>query len=416
MINFKSHIITEATSSKNTHMTHIEDRVIYGGVGGARDAILALRSMRDMLAGSSKKTTDVTVKWDGAPAVFAGIDPTDKKFFVAKKGIFNKNPKVYKSHADIDEDTSGDLAAKLKVAFDELSKIGITGVVQGDLMFTKDDLKTETIDGAKYITFHPNTIVYAVRTDSEEAKSIRKARMGIVVHTSYSGDSFENMRASFNIKASSFKKTPSVWLQDANLRDLSGTATLTQKDTDEVTKALSDAGKIFNKIKGSALNDLSKNQELAGLIETYNNSFVRRGEKITNTTKHVAGLIKWIEERFQKEADKVKTQVSKDRKFAKRDELLKFFSVGNKANLKAIFDLQNAIVVAKLIIINKLNKVNSIDTFIKKADGFHTSGAEGYVAIDKLKGGAVKLVDRMSFSYNNFSKDVIKGWDTKSRS
>lgn len=416
MLNFKSHALTEATSSKNTHMTHIEDRVIYGGVSGARDAILALRAMRDMLAGNSKKTTDVTVKWDGAPAVFAGIDPTDKKFFVAKKGIFNKNPKVYKSHAEIDADTSGDLATKLKVAFDELSKIGITGVVQGDLMFTKDDLKTETIDGVKYITFHPNTIVYAVRADSMEAKFIRKAKVGIAVHTSYSGDTFENMRASYNVKASSFKKTPSVWLQDANLRDLSGTATLTQKDTDEVTKALSDAGKIFNKIKGSALNDLSKNSELAGLIETYNNTFVRAGKKITNTSKHVDGLIKWIEARFQKEADKVKTQVSKDRKFAKRDELLKFFSPANKTNLKAIFDLQNAIVVAKLIIINKLNKVNNIDTFIKTQAGFQVTGVEGFVAIDKLKGGAVKLVDRMTFSYNNFSKDVIKGWDTPSRS
>ena len=416
MINFKSHTITEAASSKNTHMTHIEDRVIYGGVNGARDAILALRAMRDMLAGSSKKTTDVTVKWDGAPAVFAGIDPTDKKFFVAKKGIFNKNPKVYKSHAEIDADTSGDLSTKLKVAFDELSKIGITGVVQGDLMFTKDDLKTETIDGVKYITFHPNTIVYAVRADSAEAQLIRKAKIGIVVHTSYSGDSFENMRATFNVKSSTFKKNASVWLQDANLRDLSGTATLTQKDTDEVTKALSVAGTIFKRIKGTALNDLSKNQELAGLIETYNNSFVRRGEKVTNTSKHVDGLIKWIEERFAKEASKVKTQTAKDRKFAKRDELLKFFSPGNKANLKAIFDLQNAIVVAKLVIINKLNKVNKIDTFIKKRDGYHVTGVEGFVAIDKLKGGAVKLVDRMTFSYNNFSSDVIKGWDTPSRS
>ena len=416
MINFKSHAITEAASSKNTHMTHIEDRVIYGGVDGARDAILALRAMRDMLAGSSKKTTDVTVKWDGAPAVFAGIDPTDKKFFVAKKGIFNKNPKVYKSHADIDADTSGDLSTKLKTAFDELSKIGITGVIQGDLMFTKDDLKSETIDGVKYITFHPNTIVYAIRADSAEAKLVNKAKIGIVVHTSYSGDSFENMRATFNVNASSFKKSSTVWLQDANLRDLSGTATLTQKDTDEVTKALSDAGTIFKRIKGSALNDLSKNSELAGMIETYNNSFVRRGEKVTNTTKHVAGLIKWIEERFAKEAGKVKTQVAKDRKYAKRDEILKFFSTSNKANLKAIFDLQNAIVVAKLVIINKLNKVNKIDTFVKKRDGYHVTGVEGFVAIDKLKGGAVKLVDRMTFSYNNFSSDVIKGWDTPSRS
>ena len=99
------------------------------------------------------------------------------------------------------------------------------------------------------------------------------------------------------------------------------------------------------------------------------------------------------------------------KEFAKRDDILKFFSVGNKANLKAIFDLQNAIVVAKLVIINKLNKVNSIDTFIKTKSGFKVTGVEGFVAIDKLKGGAVKLVDRLEFSYNNFSSDVIKGWE-----
>ena len=91
-MNLKTHI----AEAKNTHMTHIEDMVIDGGVAGARSAIFALRDLRDMLAGHTNDTKQVTVKWDGAPAVFAGIDPSDGKFFVAKKGIFNKNPKVYK--------------------------------------------------------------------------------------------------------------------------------------------------------------------------------------------------------------------------------------------------------------------------------------------------------------------------------
>lgn len=406
MIQFKTYLAEQ----KNTHMTHIEDRVLYGGVSGAREAMNALRSLRDMLAGNSTKSVDVTVKWDGAPAVFAGTDPSDGKFFVAKKGIFNKNPKVYKSHEDIDADTSGDLSQKLKVAYDELSKIGIKGVIQGDLMFTADDLKTETINGDSYIVFHPNTIAYAVRADSAEAKVIRKARMGIVVHTSYSGDSFENMRASYNVKASSFKKSSTVWLQDANLRDLSGTATLTKRDTDEVTKALSQAGKLFAKVKGNVLNQLAGSEVNSKTVETYNNTFVRKGEKITNTGRHAAGLIRYLEDKWQKEIDKVKTPAAKERKAKARDEQIKFFK-DNKAQMKAIFDLQNALVVAKLIIINKLNKLNSIDTFIKKSDGFHATGTEGFVAIDKLKGGAVKLVDRLEFSYNNFSPDVIKGWE-----
>lgn len=405
------------TEQKNTHMTHIEDQVIYGGVKGARDAILALRSLRDMLAGNSKGATDVTVKWDGAPAVFCGIDPSDGKFFVAKKGIFNKNPKVYKSDSDIDNDIDApDLRKKMKIALAELSKLGIKGVVQGDIMFTSDDLKQEKIDGVDYTVFHPNTIVYAVPSGTDEAKRIRKANIGVVFHTSYEGKTFEEMRANYGVDISKFRRVNSVWAQDAELRDLSGTATLTKADTDEVTAALSTAGKIFNKISGSTLRELEGNQELAKMIETYNNSFVRSQTRITNTTKHVEGLIKFVNDKFQKEIDKRTTDKGKQAQIQKRDELMKFFSPQNKNSLKYLFDLQQAIIVAKLKIINKLNRLNRLNTFVKTKNGFKVTGAEGFVAIDRLKGGAVKLVDRMEFSANNFSPDVIKGWDSASRS
>lgn len=396
-------------------MTHLEDQVIYGGVKGARDAILALRSLRDMLAGSSTKAVDVTVKWDGAPAVFAGIDPSDGQFFVAKKGIFNKNPMVYKNHAEIEADTSGDLQAKLKIAFTEMSKLGITGVVQGDVMFSGSDVKTETIDGKKYVTFHPNTIAYAVDADSEEAKKIKKAKIGIVFHTSYSGGTFETMTASYGVDVSKFNNVDTIWAQDAELRDLSGNATLTKADTAEVTAALSQAGKIFQKIAGSTLKEIESNQELARMIETYNNSFLRNKTEVTNTAKHVTGLIQYVESKFQKEADKRSTDKGKSAQYAKRDELLKFFNPKNKANLKLVFDLQKAIASAKLIIINKLNKLNSINTFVKTKKGFKVTGHEGFVAIDRIGGGAVKLVDRLEFSTNNFDPNIIKGWDSPSR-
>jgi hypothetical protein len=412
MKNFKSYL----SEQKNTHMTHIEDQVIYGGVKGARDAILALRSLRDMLAGNSKGSTDVTVKWDGAPAVFAGIDPNDGQFFVAKKGIFNKNPKVYKSHADIEEDTSGDLQTKLKIAYDELSKLNIRGVVQGDIMFTANDLKTNTIDGKKYLTFHPNTIMYAVPVDSDEAKRIRKARIGVVFHTSYDGATFETMKASYGVDVDKFTKVSSVWAETATMRDLSGTATLTKKDTDEVTKALSDAGKIFRKIAGSTLRDIEKNPAFASMIETHSNRYVRKGEAVKDTKKHVDNLIQFINDKFQKEADKRTTDKGKQAQYAKRDEILAFFSEKNKKNLKLVFDLQQAIVVAKLIIINKLDRLKSINTFVKTKTGFKVTGQEGFVAIDRIGGGAVKLVDRLEFSTNNFSPDILKGWDTASRS
>jgi len=403
--------LTEA-AGKNTHMTHIEDLVLDGGVKGARQAILALRSLRDMLSGNTKAPVDVTVKWDGAPALFAGEDPRDGQFFVAKKGIFNADPKVYKNHADIDADTSGDLNKKLKLAFDNLKGLGIKDVIQGDFMFDSSDLKTETIGGVKHITFHPNTILYAIPAGTPLAKQIAKAKVGIVWHTSYSGGTFETMSAEFGKDITSkLKSSPNVWQVDATLKDLSGTATLTQKDSLEVSKKLSDAGKIFKKISASTLKEIESNKELNLIINVYNNRMVREGQRITNTKKHATGLIMFVNDRYAKQIDKRTSQKGKDIQISKRDELLKFFDKNNLKNLQNVFDLQNLIVDSKLIIINKLNKLSKIGTFVKTTSGFRVTNPEGFVAIDRMEGGAVKLVDRLEFSTNNFSKDIIKGWD-----
>ena len=408
MKNFNSYL----AEAKNTHMTHIEDLILDGGVKGARQAILALRSMRDMLSGNAKAPMDITVKWDGAPALFAGEDPRDGQFFVAKKGIFNANPKVYKNHADIDADTSGDLNRKLKIAFDNLKDLGVKGVIQGDFMFEKKDLKKENINGEPHITFHPNTIVYAVPAKSQIGKEISKAEVGIVWHTSYSGSNFESMNAEFGKDiVPKLRKSSKVWMVDATLKDLSGTATLTAKDSLEVSKKLSDAGKIFKKISSGVLKEIESNKELNLIINVYNNTKVREGQRITNTKAHATGLVMFVNNRYAKQIDKLKTPAGKGKKEAQRDELLKFFSKENIKNLQLIFDLQNLVIDSKLIIINKLNKLSKIDTFVKTKNGFKVTGVEGFVAIDRLEGGAVKLVDRMEFSTNNFSKDIIKGWD-----
>ena len=399
---------------KNTHMTHIEDLVLDGGVRGTRDAILALRSLRDMLAGHSSSSR-VTVKWDGAPAVFAGIDPNDGKFFVAKKGIFNKNPKVYKSHADIDEDIAGaDLNAKMKVAYTELKKLGIKGVVQGDIMFTSDDLSTDKIKGDEYVTFHPNTILYAVPTSSPQAAVLKKAKIGVVFHTEYSGSNFEDMKASYGVDVNKFRKVSSVWAVSANLPSAIG-GLMSADETKEVTAALSTAGKIFNKTRAGILKELETNEELNKMVNIYNNQKVRARQAITNTRQHAAGLKKFINDRMDAEIAKKKTDAAKNVWQGRKDELMSVFKTYNVTDWQTVFDLQNSIVAAKMIIINKLNKLNNVDTFVKTKNGFRVTGAEGFVAIDKLGGSAVKLVDRLEFSSNNFSTDVIKGWDSPSR-
>ena len=410
MKSFKNQLSEAA--GKNTHMIHIEDLIIDGGVKGARQAIIALRSLRDMLSGNAKSAVDITVKWDGAPAVFAGEDPSDGQFFVAKKGIFNANPKIYKSHADIDADTSGDLSKKLKMAYDYLKPLGIKGVIQGDFMFDKSDLKKEKINGISHIVFHPNTIAYAVPTGSSLAKTIGAAKIGIVWHTTYSGATFETMKAEFGREiVTKLKPSKDVWMQDATLDDLSGTATLTKQETDALNKKLSDAGKIFRKISASTLKEIESNKELNLMINVYNNTKVREGQRITDTKKHATGLVMWVNARYQKEIDKRSSQKGKDIQIAKRDQLLAFFDKSNIKNLQNVFDLHNLVTDSKLIIINKLNKLNKIGTFVKTKSGFKVTNPEGFVAIDRMEGGAVKLVDRLEFSTNNFSKDIIKGWD-----
>ena len=401
------------TEQKNTHMTHIEDKVLYGGVNGTREAILALRSLRDTLGGEHDGS--VSVKWDGAPAVFAGTDPRDGRFFVAKKGIFNKSPKVYKTDMDVDNDASGDLADKLKDALKYLPELGIKGVIQGDFLYSRSDIKTKKIKGKSYVTFHPNTIVYAIPAGTEAAKRILQSKIGIVWHTTYTGKSFETMKASYGVNVAGLNTSKNVWSQDAMLRDMTR-FTMSKKDTEEVNGYLSQAGKLFNQISSTTLKALESNQALAQTIETFNNTFVRQGQVVQDTNRHVGNLINYIQQKYKKEIDKRKTAPGKAAQQAKLDAVLKFFSARNKQSLKKMFDLQKMIVLAKLKLINILNKLNKTKTFLKTNKGYRATGQEGYVAIDRLGGDAVKIVDRMEFSFANFSPSILKGWDKPGRS
>ena len=408
MIGFNKYLV----EAKNTHMEHLEDNVLNGGVDGARQSINFLRSLRDMLAGHSNVKLNTTVKWDGAPAVFAGIDPTDGKFFVAKKGIFNKNPKVYKTEKEVRADTSGDLAEKLVACLKYLPALNIKGVIQGDLMFTQEDLKIQNVGGEECVTFHPNTIVYAVPTGSKLAKQIQSAKIGIVWHTTYTGKSFETMKASFgkNIKG---KLTPSrnVWFDDATYRDLTGTATMTAEETANVTSVLARAGRLFQSIRPAVLNAISDDEELLIMIKTYNNSKIRGGEVlIGDADAHTTGLVDFIGGKFRKEMDSKKTDKGKSAVKERQQSIMKFFTTHPKVEINKVFELMKLIIEAKLVIVSKMNKASGIGTFLKTETGFLATSQEGYVAIDHTGKNAVKIVDRLEFSRANFSPDILKGW------
>lgn len=413
MITF-SEILLEDKGGKNLHLEHIEDEILNYGVEGGRAAINFLRSLRDMLAGASRSSVSMTVKWDGAPAIFAGIDPDDGKFFVAKKSVFNVNPKLYKTAQEIDDDLSGTLNAKFKVALAEFSKLGIKGVLQGDLMWT-DDIETTKIDGVSYYTFQPNTIVYAIPVNSEMGKKVKASKVGIVWHTTYTGDTLQGMKASFGADIKGLKNPSSVWMDDATYKDVSGRATFTAKETDKITAILSQTGKTFQRINAGGLRKFLVVQNgmtgaIAGAsLKTYNNSKVRAGEKITNPAAHAKGYEKWVFDAIQKQIDKAKSDKGKKKYTDMQKEYVREVKKHTR-NLAQIIAFQNLLVDAKAQIVNKLNSVKGLtDTFIKTSNGFKVTNPEGYVAIDRVSGGAVKLVDRMEFSFNNFT--AIKAWD-----
>ena len=396
------------TEEKNLHLEHLEDEILNNGITGTRKAINFLQALRDMLAGNAKSGVNVTVKWDGAPAVFAGINPENNQFFVGTKSVFNKNAKINYTPEDVDRNHPiGDLNNKLKVALTHLSKLGITDVIQGDLLwYTQDNFTEQVIDGEKYITFQPNTIVYAV--PKKDASQILSSKMGIVWHTTYSGDTMEGMSATLSVNMRKLTKTTDVWYSDATYKDTSGTANFNKEETKNITKILSNAGKIFHKLNPKILQKIVEDEKILILVKTFNNTKVKEGQKIRNTLRHARELGEYVEEKYQKEIDKLKRPQSKETKTKEMREFVGFFKKHLK-DISNIFEMQNLLIFAKDKIISKLEKAKgAMDTFIRTDDGYRITQPEGFVAVDKV-GKAVKLVNRLEFSRANFT--AATKWD-----
>ena len=401
--------LAEAKENKNVHLEHIEDEVLNGGVNGARSAINFLQSLRNMLAGHAQSKVNVTTKWDGAPAIFCGINPENGKFFVGTKGVFNANPKLNYTDEDIDNNhPSAGLNSKLKVALRYLPKLGIKGVLQGDMMFTKGDIDSEVIEGQSYIIFQPNTIVYAVPSETKLAKTMLSAQLGVVFHTSYTGKKMADMKASFNIDIGRLTPTKDVWFRDASFTDASGSATFTEEETQSLTTILSIAGRTFQTINALTLNRLAASDVIRTYVKTFNNTKVREGVKIKDTKRHTLELINWVEAKLNKDVAEAKKEETKRKRITEKTEIMRFFRQ-NAGQLKIIFDLQNYLIDAKLMVVRKLETIKSIGTFIRTDSGFRITAPEGFVAVDRLKGNAVKLVDRLEFSQANFNAQ--KAWD-----
>ena len=408
-------LIEFITEDKNTHLEHLEDEIINNGSKGAKTSIEFLKSIKKMLQGG-KGGSNVSVKWDGAPAIFAGTNPENGRFFVGTKSIFNATPKINYTVSDISRNHGGALADKLAVALKYLPKLGIKGVLQGDLLFTDDDKKMANVNGERSIVFTPNTITYAVpvvKTGFFGGKSmydrINKAKIGIIFHTSYSGKTMKGLKASFGASVGGLRQNKNVFFDNASYKQSEdpGLTKAEEKQFDAIIRMAE--GSIY---KGAAFIDKIKKDKgplsLGVQLKTFFNTYIRAGQKIGNTSALTNNFEVYFRDKLKKEINDKKTDKAKQ----KYEEILEAGMKILRPNRKGLyFAIASYITLqtAKGILLSKLKGIQSIGSFMRTKNGYKVTSPEGYVAINK--GNAVKLVDRIVFSQANINvaKDWVKG-------
>lgn len=317
---------------------------------------------------------------------------------------------MYKTQADIDKDLSGELHDKFSILLKECAKLGVSGIVQGDLLFTPGDLSKQTIDGQTYITFQPNTIVYAVPAGSDLAKKITKAKIGIAFHTTYTGKDFTSLQANFGEKiVTKLKQVSTIWAIDAIYENETGKANFTPAESKHVSESLSNIGKLFNSASADIINHISNDEEAQKLVLIYVNSRIRAGKKRDSGIVMAGEFLKFVHDRYKTEIEKKKSDKGKESTETSRSRVIKYLLGVKTSDLGKVFDLAYALDDTKNVIVDVLNRASSLNHFLRTESGFKITAPEGFVAINS-DGNAVKLVDRLEFAAANFSKDVLKGW------
>ena len=416
-------LLCEAAEGKNVHLEHVEDLVYNEGYLGAQKALNYMEGLRRMFAQGEGQPVKVTVKWDGAPAIICGTDPIDGKFFVGTKSVFSKNePKLCKSTKDIKKfygEQEG-LASKLTVALKYLSKLGIGNVLQGDLMFTPGDIQTAPLPTSAgsveecYI-FTPNTITYAVRINSDLGTRISKAKIGIIFHTSYQGDSLPNMQAVFGASVAGLQPNSAVWFDDATYKDFTGRASLTPEEDARIANTLTAAATTFRKIKEKDFNRIiftgrttkggdEEMTEFATYIKPFINNMVRSGTQVGDPTTFLKNFLTFYKSKMEAEMSKLKGGPDSPAAQARIQKIQdkEQFIANNSNILLGILAIYKRIIEAKVMLLQKMQQIENIGTFLKTDDGYKVTAPEGFVAIGH-DGGAVKLVDRIEFSKANFT-------------
>jgi len=408
MLEFKDYFPLYEAAGPNKHLTHLEELILTNGKEGATRAIQYLQALTEVLDSDTPNAVNTTVKYDGAPAVVLGVDPNGN-FFVGSKSVFAKVPKINYSINDIKQNHSHapGLVDKLIQTFVHFKGVNFTSTYQGDFLFDDEIKEVNTIDGEDHVIFKPNTIVYAVPTDSEEGQKILNAKIGVVFHTEYDVNLDEEgiprfTTKKFGVDVTNINPGPSVYVKDAYFESDAGYVTLTDEETNLVTSSINSANQALSNIDFNAASE-----KMLANINTYINTEIRGGEFLGDGAVSFQKFVEWFTGRIDKQISTLKSDAGIARSTKAKDTLLSLVEAAREDILN-IFEFQKAVKQAKDIFIQKYNNmmqgVNMKHYLFEPNGDLVVTEPEGYVAIDAT-GNAVKFVDRLEFSRANFAID-----------
>ena len=390
------------------HLEHIEDEMLNYGVEGCDAAVSAMKEMLRML-GKKPSSGYMQTKWDGAPAVICGEHPYTGRFFVGTKSVFNKeNPKICFFDDDVDTFYDGDLAVKLKASLKYFKELGISGVVQGDLMCTAKDKKYETVEGEDLVTFRPNTITYGSPVDSDMGKAISKAEIGVVFHTHYVGDDLATMNAKAGADVSSDIQGCVVINNDTPMTDVSVPAQTLKKFEGNlliIEKMCRTSGKFLDHLVDNMGTTGNAKYHVASYLKQFFNAEIKESRRINDPKVALKSLGAFYHEKMNKEVSKMRSvQKQAERRKQLYDGLT--YLEENEKEFHAMFALYRKIQENKQIVIDALDNLESFKTFVQTEQGYKVTAPEGYVL--HHNGDMIKLVNRIEFSFINFT--LAKQW------
>jgi hypothetical protein len=357
----------------DARIQHVEDFAIWHGSKGVAKSIETLKNLE-------KSPENVTVKWDGSPAVIFGRNEngefvlTDKSGFGAKGydgKVTSKNDMASmflrrgKEAPDANRKTFVKQMTNIWDIYEAATPVNFRGYVHGDLLyFTKPGFE----DG--HFVFTPNTVTYRVRGNSDIGKQISKSQSGVVLHAKIELDGTKSKVDISELNSGNLLIMPPVTLTKGP-----------RVQADDLDKVASIANSSANKIDMLLDDNFLKSNKLSSFknaLYTYVNNMTK-ARKLDNLT---GDWSKWI-------ATAKMSEQMKDR--------MNNHVNNNAEGMKALFTVIMGIMKVKNDIIAQLDASDAdVEAYTNGQ-----RGGEGYV----IGQGDSKLVNRSGFSAANMTKE-----------